>query len=252
MASAPAPLPAHEPTAPAGRHRIFRHVTAGSVAVAAFTISALSGLALLAPYDVHEGARSITAWFLGAPGVVFLRNVHHWTAQLFLVTAALHGFMLLRTAADRRLAPGIWRRAVFIIPAAAFLLLSGFLLRGDAEARATQQLLGRLAADLPFIGPALAAYLFSGEHTLPRVLFHHAVTAPLLVGLVLAEYARRRRPRPIVLAVVTGLAGTVALFVSPGLHDGLAAHTTGPWYLSGLEFALRTSSSTGNPCTALA
>lgn len=244
MATAPAPLPAPGPAGPAPRLRAFRHVTAGSVAVAAFTISALSGLALLAPYDAHEGARSITAWFLAAPGVVFLRNVHHWTAQLFLVAAALHGFTLLRTAADRRLAPGIWRRAVFVIPVAAFLLLSGFLLRGDAEARATQQLLGRLAADLPFIGPALAAYLFVGDYTLPRVLFHHAVTAPLLVGLVVAEYARRRRPRPIVLAVVAALVAAVALFVSPGLHDGLAAHTTGPWYLSGLELALRALPST--------
>jgi len=235
---------APEPTSPPPRLRGFRGLTVGEIAAAAFVVSALSGLALLAPYDAHDGARSLTAWFLAAPAVVFLRNVHYWTAQLFLVAAALHGVHLLRSAADRRFGPGPWLRTILSLPVIAFLLLSGFLLRGDAEARPTRELLERLAFDLPFAGPWLAAYLFGGDSTLPTVLLHHAATATLLVALVLVEHARRLWPRPVALAAVAVLAGGVSLFLSPGLHDGLDPHPTGPWYLAGLQVILQAMPST--------
>ena len=240
MATVPAPLPAHGPATAPARFRAIRAITVGDLAVAAFTVSALSGLALLAPYDAHEGARSITAWFLAAPGVVFLRNVHYWTAQLFLVATALHGVKLLLGAADRQPGSASWGRATLLLPAVLFLLLSGFLLRGDAEALPTQQLLAPFTAELPFIGPLFTAYLLAGDSALPRLLLHHAVTAPLLIGLFLFAYTRRHRPAPLAFTVVAAFAGAVALFISPGLHDGLAAHTSGPWYLAGLSLLQRT------------
>jgi hypothetical protein len=216
----------------------FRGVTLGGVATASFVLCALSG-ALLAPaYDAEEAARSIAGWLLADPGAVFLRNVHYWTAQAFLVATGLHAWDHLRASTERRVAPGVWLRVTLSVPVVAFLMLSGFLLRGDSDAQQAHRILGEVLTQIPLVGPSLATLLLGTGDRLLVVYVQHAATATLLVWLVIVEHARRTWPRAGAVAAVALLSSAVSLVLSPGLHDGLDPLVKGPWYFLGLQEVL--------------
>ncbi len=220
---------------PSGSLWGFRGVTLGDVATASFVLCAVSGAFLAAGYDVHGAARSIAGWLLVNPGAVFLRNVHYWTAQLFLVCTVVHVWDHLRASTERRVASGVWWRLALSVPIIAFLMLSGFLLRGDSDAQQAQRILEEVITRLPLAGPLLATLLFGAGDQLLVVYVQHAATATIIVWLVIIEHARRMWPRAGAVAVVGLLASVVSLVLSPGLHNGLDPRMKGPWYFLGLQ-----------------
>jgi len=214
----------------------FRGITLGDVAMAAFVLCAISGVFLTATFDNREGARSIGEWMLANPGAVFLRNVHYWTAQVFLVFTALHIWDHLRIGTERRVGRGPWWRLVVSLPVIAFLMLSGFLLRADADAQQARLILEEIITMVPLAGPLIATFLFgAGAEDLQVVYVQHAATATIIVWVVIVEHARRMWPRAATVAVVGGLTAAIALVLSPGLHDGLDPAVKGPWYFLGLQ-----------------
>lgn len=211
-------------------------VSFGDAALAAFVLCAISGAMLVPGFDAGDGARSIAEWLLANPGATVLRNLHYWTAQAFLVLTLLHGWDHLRLSTELRLSRGVWLRLVASLPVLAFLMLSGFLLRGDADAQQARRIFEEIVRLVPLAGPLLATFLFgTDEGSLQVVYLHHAATATLIVWLVIIDHARRRwgSPRAWLLAAVG--AGVLALLVSPGLHDGRDPVVKGPWYFLGLQ-----------------
>lgn len=195
---------------------------ARDVALAALVLGALSGLALAAFFDPDAPYRSISAWLLAHPAAVFARNVHYWAAQVCIAAALWYGWTRLRSA------PAAWRVAV-ALAAGALLLLSGFVLRGDADAAEVIRVLARLAAAIPSVEPSTAAPSNAIVYAV------HVAVAPVVLAPVAIALWRRRWPRPwIGVAVAAGVAA-VSLFVSPGLHDGLDPLHEGPWYFVGLQ-----------------
>lgn len=223
----------------AGRILTWRGATFGEVALAAFLLCAVSGVLLVPAFDSHDGRRAIAAWLLGNPGAVFLRNVHYWTAQVFLVGLVLHVTDHLRAGTEGRPAPGVWLRLSASLPVVGFLMLSGFLLRDDPDAQQAGRILQGIIAQLPGVGGAVAAFLFGPPPgSLNVVYVHHAATATMLVAAVTVEHVRRSWPRWAPTTALALVVSGVALFVSPGLHDGLDARIKGPWYFLGLQEAL--------------
>ena len=211
-------------------------VSFGDAALAAFVLCAISG-ALLAPaFDANDAARSVGEWLLVNPGAAFLRNLHYWTAQAFLVLTLLHGWDHLRRGTEKRLGRGVWLRLVASLPVLAFLMLSGFLLRADADAQQARNIFEQLIALLPLAGPALVTLLFGADAASLQVVYlHHAATATLIVWLVTIDHARRNWGGLRATLVVLLALGVLALLVSPGLHDGRDAVIKGPWYFLGLQ-----------------
>ncbi len=221
-----------------GRRGTVAALNAGDAAAASFVLCAISGWLLRGSYDASDGARSIAAWLLASPVAVFLRNLHYWTAQLLVVSIAWWVWKQLRGAATRRAEGGFRVALVLCLPVIAFLMFSGFALRGDADARAFQPLFVALVTDLPLFGPTLAEHLFDVADA-RWVLFHHGVTATVFVGLIVAAYARRVVPRAIATLLVTLAAGAMSLVVSPGLNDGLSRQASAPWFSVGAVEVLR-------------
>ena len=99
----------------------------------------------------------------------------------------------------------MWARLVLALALIAFVMLSGFLLRGDADAQQALRILTEATTQIPLIGPALATLVFGASGALGIVYVQHAATATIAVWLFVdrtlapdlaaARGVRRRRAR---------------------------------------------------------
>jgi quinol-cytochrome oxidoreductase complex cytochrome b subunit len=216
----------------------FRFGSVGELAAASYLIAALTGVALAVPYEPADAYSSLAALLLVNPAGVFFRNLHFWAGQAAFVLTLLHAADHLRVSTESRVRVGVWARLVLTVALIAFIMLSGFLLRGDADAQQALRILTEATTQIPWVGPALATLVFGAAGSLSIVYVQHAATATIAVWLFVIEHSRRVWPRATsfvtVLLVVTG----VSLLVSPGLHDGFDPVVKGPWYFLGLQEVL--------------
>lgn len=209
--------------------------TLGDLATAAFIVAALSGVAVAIPFDPSEAYGSLAALLLAnAPGV-FFRNLHYWSGQLCLVLTLLHLWDHLRLGTETGVRPGIWFRLTLTLPILVFLMLSGFLLRGDADAQQALRIVTEILERVPWIGSLSVTFLFGGEGRLDVVYVQHVATATILVWLFIIEHARRLWPKRQAFLAAGLAASALSLFLTPGLHDGLDPVVKGPWYFLGLQ-----------------
>lgn len=218
-----------------GRLIAFRTFTFGDVVTASFLLAALSGVALAVPFEPADAYASLATLALANPAGVFVRNLHYWSGQVCFVFTLLHAWDHLRLGTERRVRPGVWARLVAALALIAFVMLSGFLLRGDADAQQALRILTEATTQIPVVGPALATFVFGASGALGIVYVQHAATATIAVWLFAIEHARRIWPRPAAFVGVVLAVAAVSLVVSPGLHDGRDPVVKGPWYFLGLQ-----------------
>jgi quinol-cytochrome oxidoreductase complex cytochrome b subunit len=209
--------------------------TFGDVATAAFVVAALSGIAVAIPYQPGDAYGSIAAMLLANPAASFFRNVHYWSAQLCLVTTLLHAWDHLRARTERLVSRGIWLRLTLSLPVVAFLLLSGFMLRGDVEGKQALRIVAEATAQVPLVGSVLSAFLLGIGDRLDVLYIQHAATATIVAWLFIIEHSRRVWARMPALIVVAASVAVVSAVVSPGLHNGFDPIVKGPWYFLGLQ-----------------
>jgi quinol-cytochrome oxidoreductase complex cytochrome b subunit len=209
--------------------------TLGDLATASFVIAAASGVVLAVPYDSADGYGSIATVLLVNPAGVLFRNMHYWSGQLCFVLTLWHVWDHLRATTEHRVRVGVWLRLTLTLPLVAFIMLSGFLLRGDADAQQALRILTEVTTQIPLAGPGLATLIFGVAGQLDLVYIQHAATATIVVWLFVIEHSRRVWPRSTAFLVVLGATGALSLVLSPGLHDGLDPVVKGPWYFLGLQ-----------------
>jgi len=210
--------------------------TIGDLATAAFVVAAASGVAVAVPYDTQDAYGSIAGILLANPAGAFFRNLHYWAGQLCLVLTLVHVWDHLRASTERRVSRGVWLRLALTLPLLAFIMLSGFLLRGDSDARQALRILTEATSQIPVLGPLAATMMFGAGERLGVIYVQHAATATIAVWLFIIEHARRGVwPRASAFVAVTVVTSAISLVVSPGLHDGLATVIKGPWYFLGLQ-----------------
>ncbi len=213
--------------------------TYGDLAFASLLIAVLSGVLLAVPYDIRQAYQSVALLRLTNPSAGYFRNVHYWSAQLFLIFTAVHIWDSFWKSSERRVASGAWARLTLSIPLAAFVMVSGFMLKGDAEGVQAWRIISTVTASLPVVGRVLSTLLF-GTGSDQQVLYvHHIATASIFLWLLVVEHARAVWPRPVATLVTFGPVAVAALFLSPGLHDGFSPIVKGPWYFLGLQETLR-------------
>ncbi len=209
--------------------------TLGDFATAAFVVAAVSGVAVAVPYDLRDSYGSIGAILLANPAGAFFRNMHYWAGQVCLVLTLVHTWDHLRARTEQRVGRGLWLRLALALPLLTFIMLSGFMLRGDAEGRQALRILIEATSQVPFLGPLVATMVFGTGERLDLIYVQHAATATIVVWLFVIEHARRVWPRASAFVTVTLLTSGLSLFMSPGLHDGLHPIVKGPWYFLGLQ-----------------
>ncbi len=209
--------------------------TFGDLATAAFIVAAASGVAVAIPYRPGDAYGSIATMLLVNPAAAFFRNLHYWSGQACLLATLLHVWDHLRARTEGRVGRGVWLRLTLTLPLVVFLMLSGFMLRGDAEGRQALRIVTEATAQVPLVGSLLSAFLLGIGDRLDVLYIQHAATATIIVWLFIIEHARRVWSRMPALVAVMVATGTLSTLVSPGLHNGFDPVVKGPWYFLGLQ-----------------
>ena len=213
----------------------FWNLPFGNIATATFIIAVLSGVFLALPYDVKNPYESISLLLLTNPSAVFFRNVHYWSAQLFLIFTVLHIIDHLRRKSEYKLKDGVWFRLTLSLFFSFYVMISGFILKADADSQQALRIFESLLSEIPFIGKSISLTLLGSEGDLQIIYVNHIATATIILSIIIVEHSKIIWPKLSVF-IYSLLASILFGYIfSPMLHDGLHPVVKGPWYFVGLQ-----------------
>ena len=209
--------------------------TYGAFAAAALIICILSGIVLAIPYNITAPHDSVIRIMLYNPPAVWFRNLHYWSAQVFLVLFILHLWDQFSLSGEKNVKPGVWISLVIAILFVFFAMLSGFILKGDADSMQARRILNDLVLKIPLAGNVLAYFFLGWEPGFQILYMQHIALATLFLVIITYEHARILWPRYDTLLVILLVTGLAALFLNAPLHDPHDPVLKGPWYFNGLQ-----------------
>ena len=114
-------------------------------------------------------------------------------------------------------------------------MFTGFLLRGDADAKQAREIFESLAREVPGIGALISYFILGKSGSWQIVYVNHIATFTIIVVYIIFEHSRKIWPdvRSLVWSVL--LVTVLGFFVSASLHDGFHPTVKGPWYFLGLQ-----------------
>ena len=159
--------------------------TFGQIGLASFLICVVSGVFLAFPFDISNPYKSIADILLTNKPAVLFRNFHYWSAQLFLIFTILHFWDHLRLSTETKVKKGVWLRLSISIFVIVFVMLSGFLLRADADSLQARKILETLLTQIPFFGNTLAYSLLGNEKNYDLIYLNHVATATIFILFII-------------------------------------------------------------------
>jgi hypothetical protein len=214
----------------------------GGIATSSMIVCVVSGIFLVIPYKIVSPLDSISLMLLDSPAASYIRNIHFWSAQFLLVFTILHIIDHFIQKTEYNLSRGIWLRLTLSLPVLLFVMISGFILKGDADSFSAFRILSSLFERIPVIGDLLRGSLLGNETSLELVYVHHIATATIILFIILYEHSRKIWP------TATGFTMLLFIFLllSYFLHAPLGQETgKGPWYFIGFQEILHWSSRPG-------
>ncbi len=198
-------------------------------------ICVVSGIFLAIPYDVDNAYTSISLMLLLNPAATLFRNMHYWSANFFLVFSLIHIWDHFSRKAKIKLKSGIWLRLSIGVLIILLAMLTGFLLKADADSLQARRILNDLVSGIPFIGSLLSASLLGTSDSLQVIYVHHIATFTLFITIIIMEHNRTIWPGLKETVWVTVFIMIFSLIFSTPLHDNLNPVIKGPWYFVGLQ-----------------
>jgi len=209
--------------------------TFGGIASSSLIICMLSGIFLAIPYDVNEAYKSVSSLMIANPSASFFRNLHYWSAQMFLVFTIVHIFDHFIKKTEKNLQRYQWILLALSVSVVFYVMISGFILKGDPDARQAQRILSSLLSGIPWIGTLMQASLMGGENDLQLLYVHHVATATIILLIITYNHAGRIFSGAYPVFVTLFIAIILSFFFQAPLHDGFDPLMKGPWYFLGLQ-----------------
>jgi len=215
--------------------KVDRKWTFGTLALSMFWFVLLSGVLLAVPFDVDEPYLNISEIMVSNPWGSLIRNFHFWSSQLFLVFSLIHLYDHFHKKEKIGLKRGMaWRLSIGIL--IIFLaMLTGFLLKGDADSLQARQILEALVQRIPLVGKSLAYSLLGDSASFQLIYVHHIATFTVLITIVMVEHSRKFWPTASEFLLSVATVGILSYFFSAPLHDGINPTVKGPWYFVGFQ-----------------
>ncbi len=217
------------------KHKDIQKTTYGTLGLALFSYVLLSGILLAIPFDVKTPYSSISIMLVTSPWASFIRNLHFWSAQLFLVFSLIHLYDHFHYKEKIGLRKGMAIRLSLGVLIIFLAMLTGFLLKGDADSQQARQILQSLTERIPLIGKALAFSLLGKAESYQLIYVHHIATFSIFISIIIIEHSRKFWPKAgdfiLTFFILLGL----SWFFSAPLHDGMNPSVKGPWYFVGFQ-----------------
>jgi len=250
----------------------------GEFALYCFMLLVITGVWLTFVYDAseHGAYASVVALGRGDPIGYLIRQVHHWSAVVFVAAIVLHLGRIFFTAAYRKPREINWVVGVVLLVVASLTGFTGYSLPNDALSGTGLRIGMSVTLALPFAGAWASNLLNGGAYPGPLLLPHvytiHVfflpVTIALLLGLhlgmlVLQKHTQFARDETVVvgrrffpdylLRTIAAFGATVAVIVALSAvveinpierygeyRDWLVPNPATPdWYAGWLDGALR-------------
>lgn len=211
--------------------------TYGTIAFAAFLIAAFSGLFLAFSFDIRNPYDSVTLILLFKPAASLFRNLHYWSAQIFLITTFLHAWDHIQKKTGRPYSLGLWSRLSLSLLVSVFLMLTGFIVKGDADSLQAREILSSLLKVIPLAGKTLSFIFLGRGNDLQIPYFHHIAAAFVFLWFAIYEHTKKLWPAVKTAIYIFLFSFLVSLFFTPSVHDNFSSNMRGPWYLLGLQEA---------------
>jgi ubiquinol-cytochrome c reductase cytochrome b subunit len=180
----------------------------GEIALFAYVILVLTGVFLTfffaadtrtltydGPYPPLKGAE-VSAAFDSVMRLSFevragllMRQIHHWTAVVFVAAIVVHVCRIFFTGAFRRPREINWLVGVSILLLALVAGLTGYSLPDDLLSGTGLRITDAVVASVPFVGPWLAYLIFGGEFPSVELIgrlyvFHIMLLPALMIGAI--------------------------------------------------------------------
>ena len=215
--------------------KILPYSTFGQLSIALFMICVVSGILLAIPYDVENPYASISLMMLINPAASLFRNIHYWSANIFLIFSLVHIWDHFSMGNKIKIKPIIWFRlsiGVFII---FLVMLTGFLLKADADSLQARRILNELINGIPLIGSFLSTSLLGTTESLQLIYVHHIATFTIFLVIIILEHTKSIWPKLKETVLVTTAIIIISFLFETPLHDNLHPVIKGPWYFVGLQ-----------------
>ncbi len=140
------------------------------------------------PEGLYESVEAISSnWFLA-----FMRNLHLWSSELFLVIMLLHVARVISTGTYFARRKIIWVFGVVMLAITWTTYLMGTFLRGDQEAFEAWVHLMAVLRMVPVAGAPIADF-FSGEFAVMKLLVFHIAITTILLLVIIAPHVLMRK-----------------------------------------------------------
>ena len=208
---------------------------------------------LLDGVPVSQAYRSVLAISFDVRGGLLIRQVHHWSADLFVAAVILRLLrVFFRGRFSGRALPG-WLIWVALLPLGMLAAYTGTILPDDGLSGGSLALITGVLQSVPVIGTHLVFWIFGGappgHQIIGRDYWVHILVLPALAGaLLLASFRpslrrpRRARPDPLLpfTCAVLVLLGTIAQInpvwlVGPYQPGSISAGAVPDWYMGFLD-----------------
>ncbi len=209
--------------------------TFGTYALAMFWLVIISGVVLAIPFDVKDPYLSVSTIMVSNPWASFIRNSHYWSSQFFLILSLIHLYDHFHYKIKIGLKPGIAFRLSLSLLIIFLAMITGFLLKGDADSIQARQILQTLAERIPFVGESLAYSLLGAPDSYQLIYVHHIATFTVFITIAMVEHSRKFWPPTIDFVLSTLGVLLLSYFLSAPLHDNLNPAVKGPWYFVGFQ-----------------
>ena len=209
--------------------------TFGTLALSMFGMVLLSGIILAVPFDVSSPYLSVSNLMIGNPWAALTRNIHYWSSQFFLILSLIHLYDHFHAKDKIGLKPGVAIRLSLGVLIIFLAMISGFLLKGDADSQQARLILQTLAERIPLIGKSLAYSLLGNTESYQLIYVHHIATFTVFIGIIMVEHSRKFWPSALDFVISFFSVLALSIFFSAPLHDNMNPTVKGPWYFVGFQ-----------------
>ncbi len=232
-------------------HKIHHFIffdTYGFMSIGVFLICVISGILLAIPFDINNPYSSLGSMLIGNPWAVFFRNLHYWSAQIFLILTLLHAWEYIKQSKTIIVKKGIWFRLTISLVFTFWVMLSGFILKADADSLQARRILEALISSIPFFGEIISYSVLGTEGDFQIIYVHHIATTTIFLAIIIFEHARTIWGKLKTFLILLIFTGIISFIFQAPLHNNYNPIMKGPWYFLGLQEILHWLS---NPAISL-